>query len=71
MSTEYYYTLAACADPEVAPPTWVSLFVWYDRPDAHDAEPQRTLQRFATAAEARAWCEERGIEVWEDGAGEE
>lgn len=70
MSTEHYYTLEACADPQCDPPTWVSLFVWYRRPDAPDAEPQRTLQRFATAAEARAWCEGQGIEVWADKAGE-
>lgn len=67
MSNGHYYTLAACHDPEVAPPAWIALFVWYDRPDVRGAEPQRTLQRFATAAEARAWCEARGIELWKDG----
>lgn len=70
MVNNRYYTLEACYDPEVAPSTWVALFVWYRRPDAPSAEPQRTLQRFTTAAEARAWCRERGIDLWKDEAGE-
>lgn len=68
--TAHYYTLERCADPEVAPPAWIALFVWYRRPDAPDAEPQRTLQRFATAAEARVWCEGQGIVLFADDTGD-